>query len=141
MNWALIFLMTAFSLTSLASTKYIQVLKDIKPTAATKIIYVQNNRVVSLQEIDRQQMFCKFENIRDSDRTISKTLTKGTIFKIDTSGFENWERYLSIRIWQKTGFFWDNGYYQYFSCDALNAGETILDSTLEHHLGKFLKFY
>lgn len=141
MYWVFVFLISSFTLQTEASTGYIQVLKDLRPQAPTKIMYVQNNRVVSAQDIDRQQMFCQFENVRETDRTILKTLVKGITFKIDRSGFESWERYLSIRIWQKNSFFWDNGYYQYFSCNALDAGETISDSSLEKHVGKFLKFY
>ena len=124
-----------------ARTHYIKVIKDIEPLMAAKTIYLQNNQILTYKEVDQSQVYCSMENVRSQDETIAKEISKGTTYKIEDNddNFKSWEKFLSYRIWQKGMIFWDNGYYQFLDCSALNTNNVLNYGTLKKHIGKFLR--
>ena len=126
-----------------ASTHYIKVTNDIKAIQATKKIFLQNNKILSYKEVNQKQPNCTLEKVRSSDTAIVKTIKTGTTYKIEDNdeNFKSWEKYLSYRIWQKGMLFWDNGYYQFINCTALDTDDVLSYGTLKKHIGKFMVIY
>jgi hypothetical protein len=121
----------------------ILVIKDIIAPAKSKNIFIQNNNLLTAGQVNKKQPFCVLENVRDRDQASIHHLKAGTLFKPTNDFMNGWEKYFSYRIWQKSLLFWDNGYYQAFTCNANMLG---LDHPFEwnhlefkRHVGKFLK--
>jgi hypothetical protein len=120
-------------------TLRMQILQTITPITATKIIFLQNNKIVSWNEVDKSYPYCSFENVRDRDKTVLKPIKKDTFYKLTDDFFTSWEKALGYRIWQKKSFFWDNGNYQAFDCKAFNTPYIFTYGELKKHIGKYVR--
>jgi hypothetical protein len=120
-------------------TLRMQVIQTITPLNATKKIFLQNNKVLNWKDVNQSEVYCSFENARERDKTIVKPIKKDTFYKLTNDFFNSWEKVLGYRIWQKNYFFWDNGYYQAFDCNALNTPHIFTYGILKKHVGKYLR--
>jgi hypothetical protein len=122
-------------------TIFMKIINTIKPKTLTKKIFIQNNKIVSWNQVNQDEIYCVFENTRSTDKTILSPIETDTVFKLSNDFFESWEKVLGFRLWQKNFFIWDNGYYQAFDCTALNTPSIFDYATLKSHVGFYFKLY